>query len=127
MRRTSRTAAACSARASGCRSSSRQQALSPALLDVEQFSAFLVLVDGEPGATAAAFVTGAVGGVYNVATVPTHRGRGLGAAATWAAVDAGAQAGATRSILQASAEGAPVYERMGYTTPDRYRQFEPGS
>ena len=104
-----------------------QSLLSPEMLAMEPFSAFLALVDGAPAGTAASFVTGETGGVYNVATVPAQRGKGVGAAVTWAAVEAGARAGAKRSILQASAEGAPVYERMGYTTPDRYRQFEPAS
>jgi GNAT superfamily N-acetyltransferase len=87
----------------------------------------VALVDGIAAGTAATFVTGDVAGIYNVATVPSQRGKGVGAAVTWAAVEAGARAGATVSILQASEAGAPVYERMGFTTPDRYRQFQPAS
>ncbi len=102
-----------------------QAAFAPALLDIEPFTALLALVDGAPASTSAVYVTGEIAGVYNVATTPAMRGRGVGAAVTWAAVAAGAASGATRSVLQASAEGAPVYERMGFTTPDRYRQFEP--
>ena len=97
------------------------------LLSVPSMTSFLALVDGEPASTSAASVTGDIGGVYNVATLPSFRGRGVGAATTWAAVAAGASAGAIRSILQASEAGRPVYERMGFATPDRYRQLEPVS
>ncbi len=62
-----------------------------------------------------------------MATVPEGRGKGVGAALTWAAALAGGAAGATRSMLQSSEQGEPVYRRMGYTTPTRYRQFEPPS
>lgn len=82
-------------------------------------------LDGEPVATSAVFCDQGLAGVYNVATVPAARGRGVGAALTWAAVGTGAEAGATASILQASEAGQPVYERMGYAVPARYRQFEP--
>ena len=43
---------------------------------------------------------------------------------TWAAAIAGRADGASRSVLQASEMGEPVYARMGYQTPVRYRQFE---
>lgn len=99
-------------------------AFPPALLEVEPMTSFLALVDGAAAGTAATFVTGDIAGIYNVATVPAQRGKGVGAAVTWAAVEAGARTGATRSILQASGAGAPVYARMGFATPDRYRQFE---
>ena len=100
-------------------------ALPAAILENPGFTAFLARVDGAPAATAAVFVSDGLAGIYNVATLPASQGRGLGAAVTWAAVQAGAEAGCTRSILQASGAGAPVYERMGFATPDRYRQFEP--
>ena len=101
-------------------------ALPSSIVDVDQFTGVLASVDGEPVSTAAVFVAEDLAGIYNVATVPSARGRGIGAAVTWAAVEHGAAAGCTRSILQASGEGAPVYARMGFTTPDRYRQFERG-
>jgi GNAT superfamily N-acetyltransferase len=93
---------------------------------IEGFSGFVAYLDGRPVATSGLFVTDDIAGVYNVATIPDARGKGVGAAVTWAAVDAGRAAGASRSILQASGDGEPVYARMGYATPTRYRQFEPG-
>jgi GNAT superfamily N-acetyltransferase len=94
-------------------------------LEVAGFTALLGFLDGTPVATSGLFLSDALAGVYNVATVPEHRGKGLGAALTWAAARAGADAGLTRAVLQASQMGEPVYARMGYSTPARYRQMEP--
>jgi GNAT superfamily N-acetyltransferase len=94
--------------------------------DIEGFTGFVAYLGGQPVATSGLFVTDDIAGVYNVATIPDARGKGIGAAITWAAVDAGRAAGASRSILQASGDGEPVYARMGYATPTHYRQFEPG-
>jgi hypothetical protein len=83
------------------------------------------MVRGEPTGSAAVFVSEGVAGIYNIATVPPGRGKGVGAAMTWAAVRAGQEAGATCAILQSSEQGEPVYGRMGFATPTRYRQFQP--
>lgn len=101
--------------------------LGRALVDTPGLVGLLGRVGGEPVSTSALYVTGATAGVYNVATLPDHRGRGFGEALTAAAARAGADRGATHAILQASQAGEPVYRRMGYATPDRYRQFEPAS
>jgi GNAT superfamily N-acetyltransferase len=85
---------------------------------------FLATIGGEPVATSGVFVSDRTAGVYTVSTRAEHRGRGIGAAITWAAVRAGAAAGATHAILQSSQDGEPVYRRMGFVTADRYRQFE---
>lgn len=96
----------------------------PALLDLPGFTGFLGTVAGRPVATSGVYVSDGVAGVVNVATLEDCRGRGFGAALTWAAVAAGTRAGAARSALVASEQGEPVYRRMGYATPARYRQFE---
>jgi ribosomal protein S18 acetylase RimI-like enzyme len=102
-------------------------AFPPALVDVSGFTVVLALVDGEPAASAACSVDEDLVGIYNVATAPEHRGRGLGTAVTWAAIAVGAaDRGPTAAVLQASSAGAPVYERMGFVTRDRYRQLEGG-
>ena len=102
-------------------------AFKPELVDVEGFTGFLGRdpQTNDPAAASGLYLTGDIAGVYNVATVPEHRRKGYGEALTAAAARHGAELGATRSILQASGAGEPVYARMGYTTPARYRQFEP--
>ncbi len=84
----------------------------------------LGLVDGEPVCTAAVVMSGELIGVYWVATLESHRGRGLGEAITWAAIEMGRRRGGTWCCLQASALGRPVYERMGFATPTEYVRFE---
>lgn len=101
--------------------------LGEATLEAAGLVGLLGRVDGRPVASSAVFVSDGVAGVYNVATLPDQRRRGLGASMTWAAALAGRERGMTASILQASKEGEPVYTRMGYVTPDRYRQFEVAS
>jgi GNAT superfamily N-acetyltransferase len=98
---------------------------SPPLLDIDSLTMLVGTVRGEPTGSAAVFVSAGVAGIYNIATVPQARGRGIGAAMTWAAVRAGRETGATCAILQSSEQGAPVYTRMGFATPTRYRQFQP--
>ena len=72
---------------------------------------FLGLVDGEPVATAAAHVAAGVNHVEFVSTRASHRGRGIGAAVTWAATVA--EPGLP-AVLISSDDGRGVYEAMGY-------------
>lgn len=98
-----------------------------ATLDRDRFRLLVGEVDGRPVCTSAWCVTGDTVGIYNVATIESHRKRGLGEAMTWAAVAAGRQAhgeAVAVSILQASAMGRPIYERMGYRLVSPYAQWE---
>ena len=75
---------------------------------------FVGLLRGEPVATASLITAGGAAGIYNVATVEHARGRGIGAAMTAAAVDAGRRRGMTTATLQASTMGRSVYEALGF-------------
>jgi GNAT superfamily N-acetyltransferase len=77
---------------------------------------YVGFVDDVPVATASAYVGPHTLRVDNVATLPDRRGRGYGAALTWAAT-------LTRpdlpALLLASDDGRPIYERMGYRSISR--------
>jgi GNAT superfamily N-acetyltransferase len=72
---------------------------------------YLGVLDGEPVATAAAFVHEGVVDVEAISTMPSARGRGVGEAITWAATLTDPSLPAA---LLASDAGQPVYARMGY-------------
>jgi ribosomal protein S18 acetylase RimI-like enzyme len=57
---------------------------------------------------------GGVAGIYNVATAPDARRRGIGAALTAAAVAEGRERGFEVAVLGASELGYGVYARMGF-------------
>lgn len=88
--------------------------------DVQLFTARL---DGRPVGTSVAIRTGDVAGVYAVSTLATARRRGVGTAATWAAVAAGAAWGCDTIVLQASEMGLSVYAAMGFRTVVPYATF----
>jgi ribosomal protein S18 acetylase RimI-like enzyme len=88
--------------------------------DVEGYVAYM---DDRAVATSALFLTHRVGGVYNVATVPEYRGRGIGEAVTRHAVQRGVACDCVMAGLQASEMGQPVYERMGFRTVSPYRTY----
>ena len=68
--------------------------------------------DGDaPVATSAAHSAAGVNVVENVAVLASARGKGAGAALTWAATSSRPEQGA---VLIASDDGQPVYERLGY-------------
>lgn len=81
-------------------------------------------LDDRPMSTALVHVTGSTAGIYNVATLPEGRNRGVGAAVTWAAIDAGRDLGAAHAALQSSPSGYPIYARMGFVDVGRYEQWE---
>lgn len=75
-------------------------------------------------ATAAMLIAGGVIGVYAVGTLPQHQRKGCGEAVMRHALEqAHAESGLERSVLQASAAGFHLYQRMGYRTVTRYAVF----
>ncbi len=69
--------------------------------------------------------TGEVSGVYAVGTLPDARRRGVGTAATWAAVEAGRSWGCETIVLQSSEMGFRMYLDMGFRTVVRYATYRP--
>lgn len=90
-------------------------------LEDTRLHAWVGRVDGQAVAGSMAFVDAGLVGVTFVATLPDRRGRGYGAALTWAATLA---APALPAVLVASDPGRPVYERMGYIPLLRFTAWQ---
>jgi predicted GNAT family acetyltransferase len=85
---------------------------------------YLASLHGEPVATAALTLTGGMAGVFSVTTIPSARGRGIGAAVTLAPLLDARAAGYQIGVLQASEMGYPVYKRIGFTEQFRYHDYQ---
>jgi GNAT superfamily N-acetyltransferase len=72
--------------------------------------------DGRMVATSLVFLHDGLAGIYGVATLPEHRGKGLGAHLTAEPLRIAWDLGYTTGLLQASEMGAPVYTRIGFRT-----------
>jgi N-acetylglutamate synthase len=77
-------------------------------------------VDREPVVTAMSVTLGDGVGIFNVATRGPHQRRGYGAAITARCAADGFAGGAKWSWLQSSEAGYGVYERLGFTTLERW-------
>lgn len=95
----------------------------PEFLDDDRTRVYVGYVDGDPVTTGLGYRTGRTIGVYNISTVPAHRRRGYGAAMTTRIVRDAAADGCDIAILQSSAMGRPVYERLGFRTVVDYLGF----
>ncbi|MEV6010797.1 GNAT family N-acetyltransferase [Streptomyces sp. NPDC051976] len=82
--------------------------------DLGQLVRLVGRIDGRPVATSAVLISDGVAGLYWIATDPAHRGRGVGAALTAAAMRIGRDHGMAVCTLQASSQGQPVYTRLGF-------------
>jgi ribosomal protein S18 acetylase RimI-like enzyme len=83
----------------------------PGVLDDARMHVFLARLNGEVVSVSMAYVSAGVVGVYGVATLPTYRRRGFGAAVTWRALSCAPQLPA---VLQPSKLGAGMYRRLGF-------------
>ncbi len=102
---------------------------------VDQFAGFLqslptsvrlfAAVDerGFARATSGCDVFGDYARVFFVNTEPGWRRRGVGAAMTVEALRAAASSGARTAFLDATADGAPVYLRLGFETAGRLTRY----
>ena len=84
---------------------------------------FYASLDGQIVATSSLFISEGIAGIYCVATLPSARRKGIGTALTKMAVLEGKAAGCNWSGLQASSEGVPVYEKLGFETVYNFRRF----
>ena len=82
---------------------------------------FIGRIDGRVIGTSELFVSHGVAGIYWVSTAEQHRGRGIGAALTAAALRAGRERGLRVGTLQSSRLGQPVYRRLGFQTVSQYQ------
>lgn len=94
-----------------------------AMLDRPDVAVYVGYVADRPVTTGLGVRSGHTIGVYNIATVPSARGHGYGAAMTTRVAADGAAAGCDVAILQASAMGYAIYERLGYRTVVEYMGY----
>jgi ribosomal protein S18 acetylase RimI-like enzyme len=88
---------------------------------------FLVgYLDAAPVCTAEVLLEARIAGLYNIVTLPEYQRRGYGTAITVAALELARAAGYRLAALQASAQGEPVYRRLGFEQVGRYEVYALG-
>ena len=87
------------------------------------FEHFVGYLDGTPVASASLFRCAGVAGIYNVATLPAARGRGIGRAIIQAPLEEAQGEGFALAVLQASAAGFPVYVDLGFQQDGAIAQY----
>lgn len=92
--------------------------------DDAEWAHFVGYAGGLPVATTSVMMAGDLVGVYHVATLPSARGRGFGAALTLAGMRHGRERGATTAVLQSSPMGEPVYRALGFERVCRLSMYD---
>jgi predicted GNAT family acetyltransferase len=95
----------------------------PADFGGSTFRAYVGYTNGQPVSVGESVRVGRTIGVYSVGTLAEARGRGYGSAMSRRIVADGADAGCDVAVLQSSAMGYPIYQRLGFRTVVEYRAF----
>jgi ribosomal protein S18 acetylase RimI-like enzyme len=84
---------------------------------------FLGFLHGRPVSASLLVLHERVAGIYNVATMESARGRGIGTAMTREAMVFARNAGRRVAILEASGMGLPLYQKLGFRKVCEFRLF----
>jgi ribosomal protein S18 acetylase RimI-like enzyme len=84
---------------------------------------YLAQQNGRNVATASLFIDGDIAGIYNVATLPSARRRGIGSAVTGAALSEAVRRGCRLAVLHSSQQGKGLYHRLGFTTVCYFHEY----
>ncbi|HET7434143.1 MAG TPA: GNAT family N-acetyltransferase [Thermoanaerobaculia bacterium] len=79
-----------------------------------EWTHYVGYLHGQPIASTTLLMRGELAGIYHVVTLPEARGRGIGAAITYAGLEHARRAGARCAALQSSEMGDPVYRMIGF-------------
>jgi ribosomal protein S18 acetylase RimI-like enzyme len=102
------------------------QRTAPALLSAQAPQRlYLGYLDGEPVATAEATVHAGTVGLFNIATRPAFRGRGIGSMMTWQPLRDARDAGCDLGVLQAAPAGVGIYRRLGFASFGEITEYKP--
>ena len=80
----------------------------------DRYIRYLALWQKTPVAIPALYLEAEVAGIYFVATLPEARGKGIGTHVTQTALEDAQKLGYRVAILQTSAMGKNVYQRLGF-------------
>jgi GNAT superfamily N-acetyltransferase len=94
------------------------QLMSPSALSAPGVRCYVGEVEGQPVTTGFGVTRAAYVAIFNIATLPTYRRRGYGAAITTRAVADGVADGAKWAWLQSSSAGYKVYQGLGFRTAE---------
>ncbi len=78
------------------------------------FHNYLGLMEGEPVSASTMFLGAGVAGIYNVGTLETARGRGIGSLMTAVPLLDAHRKGYQWGVLQSSQMGFSVYQKLGF-------------
>ena len=79
------------------------------------FRHWLARANGQPAATCSLFLGAGVAGIYDVATIPEKRRRGIARLITHAAMQEARALGVRTAVLHSSVPGTGVYRSLGFT------------
>ncbi len=94
-------------------------------LRVEGVRHYLAWYNSVPVATLTLILKGEMAGIWNVGTLADYRRRGIAAAMMRHAIAEAAMLGYSSTMLLASHDGEPLYERLGYITQGTIQIFVP--
>jgi ribosomal protein S18 acetylase RimI-like enzyme len=94
-------------------------------LEIEHVKHYLGWLGNTPVGTASLVLSDGVAGVWNVGTLSEYRHRGVAATLMHHILSEARMLGYRDSMLLASNEGQPLYERLGYKTLSHIRVFVP--